>query len=292
MQIIFKEGFWNKLFGWANDGFWGQLFKIGVAIVAAGLVIWLLIFANRKVFRALTKKQHGIHLVFFERMNKVIIVVGVLILAVSALDSNASVWKTMLGGTAVVSAVIAFAAQDVIKDILAGLMISVQKPFEIGDRIELSDGTIGIVEDITNRHVVLRGLDTLRIIVPNSKINSLSLINYSFHRSNRSVRFRFPIGYDSDVAKAKEVIGRAVKESPYSIPGRTDADEKPVYGDVYFYALEDSALIMTTTVYYEKSTPTERLIDDIHSRVREALIANGIEIPYQYVNVVTQDSKQ
>lgn len=279
MQFTIQEGFWNKLF-------W-----IGVTIVAAGLIIWLLIFTNRKVFQTMTKKQHGIHLVFFERMNKVIIVVGVLILAVSALDSKASVWKTVLGGTAVVSAVIAFAAQDVIKDILAGLMISVQKPFEIGDRIELSDGTIGIVEDITNRHVVLRGLDTLRIIVPNSKINSLSLTNYSFHRSDRSVKFRFPIGYDSDVPKAKAVIEQAIRESPYSIPGRTGADENPAYGDVYFYALEDSALIMTT-VYYEKTTPTERVIDDIQSCVRKALIENGIEIPYPHVNVVTQDAKQ
>ena len=127
--------------------------------------------------------------------------------------------------------------------------------------------------------------------MPNSKINSLSLTNYSFHRSDRSVKFRFPIGYDSDVPKAKAVIEQAIRESPYSIPGRTGADENPAYGDVYFYALEDSALIMTT-VYYEKTTPTERVIDDIQSCVRKALIENGIEIPYPHVNVVTQDAKQ
>ena len=291
MQIYCKEGFLDR-FSWINDEFWQKLFWVGVTIVAAGLIIWLLVFANRKVFQALNRKQRGIHLVFFERMNKVIIVVGVLILAVSALDSNASVWKTMLGGTAVVSAVIAFAAQDVIKDILAGLMISVQKPFEIGDRIELSDGTIGIVEDITNRHVVLRGIDTLRYIVPNSKVNSQSLTNYSFHQIARSVKFSFPIGYDSDVARAKDVIRQAIKDSAYAVPGKTDADGMPAYGDVFFIALDDSALVMTTTVYYERTTPTERLIDDIQTRVREALLANGIDIPYPHVSVVSAQPKQ
>ena len=133
-----------------------------IILVAAVLIIWILVLVNHKIFNLLGRKQKGIHLAFFERLNKVIIVIAIALIAIAAFDENTSVWHTMIGSTAVISAVVAFAAQDVIKDILAGLMISLHRPFEIGDRIELADGTVGVVEDMTNRHVVLVGLDTLR----------------------------------------------------------------------------------------------------------------------------------
>lgn len=271
---------------------WEKVLYIAIAIVGAAVVAWVLSFINGKVFKAISRKQKGIHLAFFERLNRVIIVVGVFVIAFSALDGTSSVWKTMLGGTAVISAVVAFAAQDVIKDILAGLMISLQRPFEIGDRIELEDGTVGIVEDMTNRHVVLAGVDTTKFVIPNSRINSMKVTNFSFMRGNRSAWFDFPVGYDTDTELAKSVIKAAITASPNSIPGKTGPEGEPEYADVYFLKFADSALILSTTVYYESGVPSEKLIDDINTRVREALNANGIEIPYQYVNVITAPSEK
>ena len=270
-----------------TDGtMWQKVLVVVITLAAAGLAAWLLTFINGKVFKAIGRKQRGIHLVFFERLNKWIIVIAVFLLALSALDGSSSVWKTMLGGTAVVSAVIAFAAQDVVKDIIAGLMISLHKPFEIGDRIELEDGTAGIVMDITNRHVVLMGVDTIRYIVPNSRINAMNLTNYSYHRSGRSAKFLFPVGYDTDLDLAKSVIQKAIADCPLTKAGFTDDDGLPSYGRVYFMKFESSALILQTTVIYESRVPSERLIDAVNSSVREALINNGIEIPYEYVNVL------
>ena len=193
----------------------------------------------------------------------------------------------MLGGTAILSAVLAFAAQDTIRDILAGLMLSINKPFEIGDRIELSDGTAGIVEDMTVRHIVLRGIDTLRFVIPNSKINEMLVKNYSYHSEIRSINFRFSVGYDSDVELAKQVIFDAIKESDLTVP-KPNPTGIPVYSPVYFIEFADSALIMTVTIYYTKMYPTEVVKNEINTKVREALINNGIEIPYNYVTVVNK----
>ena len=74
-----------------DSSFWEDLLWFVVVMAVAGLIIWLLLFVNKKVFSLLSIKQRGIHLVFFERMNKVIIIVAILILAFSALDSGASV---------------------------------------------------------------------------------------------------------------------------------------------------------------------------------------------------------
>ena len=58
------------------------------------------------------------------------------------------------------------------------------------------------------------------------------------------------------------------------------------YSPVYFLNFTDNGLLMATTVYYEPTSPTEAVKDDINSRVKRALEANNIEIPYNYVTVV------
>ena len=99
--------------------------------IAVVVVIIVLMRVNRIVFREIRKKQEGLHIVFFERINKSFILISGTILALSGFGGLGSVWKTFLAGTAIISAVLAFAAQDVIKDVLGGLMISIYKPFEI-----------------------------------------------------------------------------------------------------------------------------------------------------------------
>ena len=251
--------------------------------------MWVPFRVNRIVFERIKKKQRGIHIVFFERINKAIILIGGTILALSGFGGLGSIWKTFLGGTAIISAVLAFAAQDVIKDVLAGLMISIYKPFEIGNRIELENGVAGIVVDITMRHVVLAGVETQKLIIPNSRINSMNLRNYSYHSTNRAAQFKFHIAYGSDVEKAIRVIRKAIMDSEYTIPGR-DTKKGKDYGDVYFMAYEDSSLLLLTNVYYKSTVPSEVLTSDVNLRVNKALAENGIEIPFPYVNVVQKSA--
>lgn len=265
---------------------WDKVLNLGIIIVSAIAVMVLLIFINRKCFKKIKKKHQNLHLQLLEKLINIFIVIVVGLLAFSAVGGTRDVWQTLLGGTAVVSAVAAFAAQDVIKDMLGGLMISIYKPFDIGDRIELPDGTAGIVKGMTMRHVVINTIDTVKEVIPNSKLNVMQIKNYSFKTKCRSVNFVFPVAYDTDPKKAKEVIAAAVKESEYSIPFRFNKEGQKDYSEVYFISLADSALRFSVTVYYENSIPTEVVKDDINTRVVEALVGNGIEIPYNYVNII------
>ena len=267
---------------------WQVLFWIGIIIVSI-LLVWAVSKLVKGVIRKIGKKRKALHIVFFGNVASFAVAVAVIILIVSSFNGANAVWKTMLGGTAIVSAVLAFAAQDVIKDILAGLMISLNKPFDIGDRIVLEDGTAGIVEDMTLRHVVIRTLHTFRVVIPNSKINAELLTNYSYKREDRSAELFYSVGYDSDMDLVKETIAKAVEESPYSYPALKDRDGTEKYSPVLFRRFADSALIMSVAVFYKRGSPTELVIDDVNVRVREALIAAGIEIPYNYVNVVNKD---
>ena len=80
------------------------------------------------------------------------------------------------------------------------------------------------------------------------------------------------------------LIKQAVDESPYAIRGKI-TEAGPQYDDVYFMSYEASSLKLATTVYYH-NTPTEVVKSDINSRVNDSFKANGVEIPYNYINVV------
>ena len=256
----------------------------------AGLaaVTWLAMKLNQFVFSQIRRKRkNGLKMKFFERLFSVLILITAIVFAFSIFGGFKTVWRTLLGGTAILSAVLAYTGQDIIKDILAGFMISMYKPFEIGNRIELENGTVGIVKDITMRHVVLQLLDTKVCVIPNSKLNAMSLMNYSYHSENRSKLFTFHIAYDSDVRKAMKVIREAIIASSYSVPGKK-RDYGMDYGPVYFMSFEASSLMLQTTVWYPPEVPTELMISDINLRVDLALSEAGIEIPYQFVNVVNR----
>ena len=264
---------------------WRIVAYAGVVVTIAAIA-WLATLINKSAFRRIQKRRGGLELIFFERVNAAIIVIAAFVVAVSFFSGFDAIWQTLLGGTAIISAVLAFAAQDVIKDILAGLMISVHKPFETGDRIVLDDGTSGTVQGMNIRHVVLIGVDSQRIVIPNSVMNAQKLVNYSYRREDKSVQLKFPVGYDTDMEKAKAVVYDAVAGSEYARPYARLEGGGTGYAPVYFLELAESALILAVTVYFDKGVRTELVVDDVNVRVREALIAAGIEIPYNYVNVI------
>ena len=275
---------------YVTDDFINNLWLFLLSIVATLLYIGMLFLLasflsklNKRIFSSLAKKNgRKTHLIFLEG----VINAGIVILAIIIPLAGDSIKKSLLGSAAVITAVLGFAGQDIIKDMLAGFLISIYKPFDIGDSIELEDGTFGIVESITLHHVVLIRIDTLRVVIPNSKINNANVVNYSFGYVDRSCYFQFPVGYDSDLGKVKEVIRNAVMSSPYSEPGKKNKNGEMSYAPVYFLELGDSALIMSVTAYFKPTIPTEVIRDDINTRVFLALEDAGIEIPYSYTNVV------
>lgn len=264
---------------------WKGLLLYLAILLSACFVAWLLTRLNHMLFHKLQKRRKNLRLSFFEHVTSIFIVLAVLLLTLSAVDGTNSVWQTLLGGTAIVSAVLAFAAQDVIKDVIAGLMLSLNHPFEVGQYIELDDGSSGIVEEMTLRHVVFREVDTVRKIIPNSKINAMLLTNYSYNSSQRSLRFSFSVGYETDLELAKQVIFDAVADTACTVPERRQ-DGTEQYRPVHFLRFADSALILAVTVYFERGVHPEDVRDQVNTNVREALRRNGITIPYPYITVV------
>ncbi len=286
LETVKSIGSWYESLGTA-----GKIIELVLTTLVAAVIVMIILRILSHVFKKFLKSKKNIQLRFLVNIIRIAVVVIGVIWVLTSCEATASVGKMLFQGTAIIGAVIGLAAQPIIKDLFCGLMISIGKPFEIGDRIELENGMAGIVMDITMRHVVLRKIDTVDIIIPNSKLNDMGILNMSHGTRIRSVHFNFPIAYTSDVEKAMEVIKNVVIECPYSVEGKPSKDGEMEYGPVYFIGFADSSLTMATTVYYEPTVPTEVIKNDINLRINNAFRENHIEIPYNYLNVVMQEEK-
>ena len=288
MARVLMDFSWEELFN-PKDKL-GELVELLIYAAIAFVVTVILLQIEKRVTSKKLKDKKNIQLRFVQNLIRGVIITIALIWVLTSATATENFGKVFFQGTTILAAVVGLAARPAIEDLFCGLMISINKPFQIGDRIELDNGISGIVMDITPRHVVLRTLDTADAIIPNSKLNACVITNMSHETRIRSKQFRIQVAYGTDVPKAMAAIRRVVEESEYTIPAWKGKEE---YGPVHFLNYKDSSLELATTVYYQPTVTTELMTTDINLRIDRVFREEGIEIPFKYVNmVVKQDTKK
>lgn len=260
----------------------GQIVELLIYAVIALVVTTVILLIYGKFVKNRLKAKNNLTIRFTQNIIRVVIILIAVIWVLVSSTATTDIGKVLFQGTAILGAVFGLAAQPVLGDFFSGIAITLNRPFEIGDWIELENGTAGVVADITPRHVVLRSLGTVEIIVPNSKINALMLKDTSFKKL-RSVKMEFNVAYGTDVDKASEIIKNEIINSELTVPAKNDE-----YSDVFFESFADSSLVLSTIVYFKQSTSGLAVKTDVNKRINDAFNKEGIEIPFNYVNVVMQ----
>jgi len=176
-----------------------------------------------------------------------------------------------VGGTVAVS--IGFAIKDLVASLVAGLIILVDRPFQVGDRVTFGEH-YGEIRDIGLRSVRLVTLDDNVITIPNNKFLTDVVASGNAGEVEMMVVMDFHIGIDQDVAKAKEVVEEALTTSRYV------ALDKPwtvlVTQGIHdrYYAVRLRAKAYVLDVRFEKAFET-----DVHERVLAAFRGAGIAPP-------------
>jgi MscS family membrane protein len=203
-------------------------------------------------------------------------IVGVIIL-LDHFGVNVTAFATALG---LAGLAFSLAAQETIKDAIAGFIILVDRPFRIGDRIEIQgEGTWGDVVDIGLRTTRIRTRDNRMVIVPNSVISNNQVINYTFPDPRYRIETRVGIAYGTDIEMARRVIVEAVRRVEGVLPDR------PV--DALYAEMGDSAMIFRVRWWVETYADTRGVEDQVLTSLQQALDAAGIECPFptQSVNL-------
>ncbi|MDX1379374.1 MAG: mechanosensitive ion channel family protein, partial [Anaerolineales bacterium] len=198
---------------------------------------------------------------FLRRVVVIIMAVIVVIMLLGHFEVDVSGFVATLG---IGSLVIALAAQAALADTISGFVIMIDRPYRIGDRIEIQDlDTWGDVVDIGLRSTHIRTRDNRMVIVPNSVIGKSLIVNYSYPSSEYRIQNHIGVAYGTDIEQARQVIIEAVKKVEGVLP------DKPV--EALFLEFGDSALTFRIRWWLDSYVDTRRMFDSVNTAVYEAL---------------------
>ena len=197
--------------------------------------------------------------------------------AVLALDLLGLNIAPLLAGAGVMGLALSLAAKDTLSNLIAGVLLIMDRPFKVGDRIELwtapnETGTWGDVIEIGLRATKIRNPDNLVVIVPNSLIMVRDIVNYTMSGEDIRLRIPFSVAYESDVERAKVLLVDAAKQ----VEG-VKLSPEPI---VIVRGFGPSDVQIQLRVWILEARMRRRIADEITGRAVNAFAEAGVEIPY------------
>lgn len=165
-----------------------------------------------------------------------------------------------------------FGLQNVIHNLVSGLIILAERPIAIGHRVEVGE-VAGQVSRISLRSTTVITNDNISIIVPNSDFISNKVTNWSY--GDPRVRIRLPVGvaYGTDIEKFRTVLLAVA-----AAHSKVLQDPAP---EVFFNGFGDSSLNFELAVWTSEMTPKPRRFrSELYYAIEKALRENHIEIPF------------
>jgi small-conductance mechanosensitive channel len=205
-----------------------------------------------------------------ERTAQLLVVVTTAALLFSNYGYSVTIPVALLALLAFVASI---AARDTLSDVVDGVLILLDRPFRVGDRIEIQElDAWGDVVAIGTRSTRIRTRDNRVAIVPNSKIGRSLVVNYSYPDARYRVELVLDVAYGTDLAR----LGRLATETIRRAEGVLA--ERPV--DVLLDAFGDSALRVRVRWWIHSYADTSHLMDGVHRALYRALQEHGIHLPF------------
>ncbi len=212
------------------------LLDYGARTVWALLVVIAALLIARAVRRttmrmlARSRAQANVTILLGNLAQVTVIVVGVLaVLAIYTRDA----FGWVLTSFSVLGIVIGLSLQDILKNFFAGIWVLVERPFRIGDTIEVA-GSAGVVEEIAFRTTMLKTPDAREVIIPNAIFMTSSVINLTRFPTRRGTVWLIvddgerPIGAD-EIREALATVPGVVGEPKPAVELRSVSDGRAHY---------------------------------------------------------------
>ena len=192
---------------------------------------------------------------------------------------------SVIAGLGIVGIAVGFAAQETLSNFIAGVTLLVERPFRIGDWVEIN-GQTGKVREITLRTTRLRSRDNVVMAIPNSSVASSDIVNYS---AGGPLRVRIPVGiaYKESAKRAREVMLPVIRTNEMIM---TRLGLGPT---VLMSELGDSSVNLDIFYWIEPDhiDVQPRISAEILEACKEALDDAGIEIPFPHLQLFIDEAK-
>jgi small-conductance mechanosensitive channel len=237
--------------------FWKHVVIAGAIFLAATLIARVI---DRRLQRQPLPPEAVTRYRVLRRIIMATIIVVGLFSALLAIPEVRAVAGALLASSALIGIVVGFASQRTLGNVIAGLLIGLAQPVRIGDRVEYA-GAEGTVEEIGLTYTFIRGLDRRRIVVPNEKLASDTIVNASIRGRETFAEVSVPLPLDVDLEGALVVLREVI------------SDERSA--DVYVASLDGTATVMIRAAAPDE-VAAERLEHELRLRAHRRLRTLGV----------------
>ncbi|HET9330980.1 MAG TPA: mechanosensitive ion channel family protein [Steroidobacteraceae bacterium] len=250
---------------------------VGAAIYLALFVLAALLLARAlraAVHVELTRQGHidRTTISFAQQIGTAAIWIMVLILYAHLIPELRAMGTALLAGASVASVVIGLAAQSTLGNLIAGVSITLYRPFRLGDTLLVTAPTgteVGIVELISLGYTTLRTADGRLVVLPNSLAASQVTINFREARSTASVAVAIRIGRQADADAARTLALRV---------GREVAGEGAAPG-CFVTRIEAGAAVLELRVRPPQGADRDALRSQLLTALARAFAQAGLDAP-------------
>ncbi|MDP7312842.1 MAG: mechanosensitive ion channel family protein [Candidatus Thalassarchaeaceae archaeon] len=187
----------------------------------------------------------------------------------------------ILASATVISLVVGMALKETASNLVSGMMMVMDKPFEVGDKVTVM-GVTGKVVDVGIMSTKIKTGQEHQVVIPNKSISGKEVINFAKGGSEDTpkrvnLRLNIGVGYDEEPAHVKQMLLDVVRECDYII------DNPPP--TALFRDMLDSALLFRLNCWVRDYSDEWVARDWILTRVLERCIDEDIDIPYPHMQL-------
>ena len=187
----------------------------------------------------------------------------------------------ILTSSAILTVIIGLALQDTLSNIIAGIVLHIERPFVMGDWIKAGDQE-GRVVELSWRATRLRTIEGNFIIIPNTNIAKETILNYYKPTRIHSLTFNVGIEYKAAPNKVKELFLKSIDDCK-------DVLKKPAPA-VYVTEFGDHAVEYEIKVWIDNHAIYKNIKDDVMTKIWYRLKREEVEIPFPVRTVYLRDT--
>jgi len=281
---LFIHGNWEGLYEHLSSGiiYLSALFlERGLQALAAFLLLYVIYrLLSKALFRVLDRTESiepGLQSVLLKSFRVVMLIfIGAIVL--DQLGVNVAV---LIGGLSIAGIIAGFAARDSLENFISGVTILVDKPFQVGDYIEIED-EYGQVDEITLRSTRIRTVRNEILVLPNLQMITQRLVNHT-KRNVLRIDIEFGIAYKEYPEEAREVLLPLTENDD-----RIFSEPSP---SVVVTGMNDSSVDMALRFYVRDPAQEVPIRWEYTEKVRETLREADIEIPFPHRQLFLDEAK-
>jgi small conductance mechanosensitive channel len=281
---LLLNGNWNALYDHLTSSalyLFGLFTERGLQSLAAFLLLFVLYRLLSMTLERALDRSESIEPGLQSLLLKTFRVVSFFFIGTVVLDQLGVNVAVLIGGLGIAGIVAGFAARDSLENFIAGVTVLVDKPFRVGDYIEIDD-QYGQVDEITLRSTRLRTVRNRIMVLPNTQMITQRVMN---HTKRNVLRLDIPFGiaYKEHPDEARAVLLPIVEDDDRILPEPTPT--------AVVTAMNDSSVDMSLRFYIREPSQEMPMRWEYTEKVRERLRDANIEIPFPHRQLFLDEAK-